>query len=135
MQISYLARTITLWLAFIVLNTLTQLAFKAAGDKLEGFDFGPGFLDAAIQHPSVWIAIAGYVSVFVVWIEILKTAQLSQAFLMTALVYVPVTIGAWAWFGEAIGWMRIGGIALIVAGVAMLGIESRRPSKSDPQNL
>ena len=116
-------RNLVLWVLFIGLSAATQLAFKAAGDGLDGVEFDSHFVDVAMSHPSVWLAIAGYIVVFVVWIAILKTAPLSRAFLLTALVYIPVTIGAWAWFGEPIGLIRLGGIALIVAGVAMLGVD------------
>ena len=118
------SREVLLWASFIGLSALTQLSFKAAGDNLGGLDFGLGFMGEALAHPSVWLAISGYITVFVVWIVILQKTPLARAFLMTALVYVPVTIGAWLWFGEQIGWIRVGGIALIAGGVAMLGVGS-----------
>ena len=121
--------TLALWGAFVSLNTLTQLAFKAAGDTLDNIELGPQFIEAATEQPAVGLALLGYISVFAVWIAILKTAPLSRAFLLTALVYVPVTIGAWAWFGESLSGARIAGIGLIVAGVAMLGMEPTAPSR------
>ena len=128
------ARTLALWVAFIALNTMTQLAFKRAGNTLENLEFGPQFIDAAIRQPAVWLAIAGYLSVFAVWIAILRMAPLSRAFLLTALVYVPVTLGAWALFGESLSALRIAGIGLIVAGVAMLGLEPARDArKTEPR--
>ena len=123
--------SLLLWVMFIVLSTLMQLSFKVAGDKLGGLDDGLQFIDVALRMPAVWLAIAGYIAVFLVWLAILETAPLAQAFLVTALVYVPVTLGAWWLFGEAIGWGRIGGIGLIVAGVAMQGVTTGGHAKAD----
>lgn len=124
------ARKVTLWIAFIALSAATQLAFKSAGDKLDNVEFGPRFVELATREPAVWIAIAGYIAVFLVWIAILKSTPLARAFLLTALVYVPVTLGAWAWFGEGLSAVRIIGITMIVAGVAMLGLEPRPTPES-----
>jgi drug/metabolite transporter (DMT)-like permease len=109
-----------LWSLFIVLATATQLAFKWAGSELEGQDFGLAFIGAALVKRSVWMAILGYVSMFVLWINILKHAPLSRAFLISAIVYVPVTIGAWVIFGEQISALRGIGIIAIMAGVALI---------------
>src|SRR6185295_14991977 len=70
-----------LWAVFIAIATATQLTFKWAGSSLEEQEFGPAFLGAALAKPSVWLAIAGYLAMFVLWIEILKRAPLSRAYL------------------------------------------------------
>ena len=118
-------REVGLWVAFIALNTATQLAFKRASGTLDSVEMGAQFVEMAVGQSAVWVAIAGYVAVFLVWIRILQASPLSRAFLMSALVYIPVTLGAWAIFGEAVGAVRIAGIVLIVLGVALLGVEGR----------
>jgi hypothetical protein len=77
-----------LWTVFITLATATQLAFKWAGSDLEGQEFGLRFVGAALARPSVWTAIVGYVTMFTMWINILRRVPLSRAFVMTAIVYV-----------------------------------------------
>ena len=109
-----------LWAAFTAFATATQLAFKWAGSELEGQELGLGFIGAALARPSVWTAIAGYVTMFVLWIEILRRIPLSRAFVMTAIVYVPVTIGAWLIFDEQISALRGAGIAAIITGVVLI---------------
>ena len=109
-----------LWALFITFATATQLAFKWAGSELEGQELGLGFIGAALARPSVWTAIAGYVTMFVLWIEILRRIPLSRAFVMTAIVYVPVTIGAWLIFDEQISALRGAGIAAIITGVVLI---------------
>jgi drug/metabolite transporter (DMT)-like permease len=109
-----------LWAIFITVATATQLAFKWAGSELEGQDFGLDFIGVAVLKPSVWAAIVGYVVMFALWINILKWVPLSRAYLITAIVYVPVTIGAWLVFGEAISALRGAGIVAIMIGVALI---------------
>jgi drug/metabolite transporter (DMT)-like permease len=75
---------------------------------------------AALAKPSVWTAIAGYLTMFVLWIEILRRLPLSRAFVITAIVYVPVTIGAWLIFHEQISALRGVGIAAIIMGVVLI---------------
>ena len=109
-----------LWALFVTVATATQLAFKWAGSELEGQDFGLDFIAVAVLKPSVWAAIVGYVVMFALWINILKWVPLSRAYLITAIVYVPVTIGAWLVFGEAISALRGAGIVAIMIGVALI---------------
>jgi drug/metabolite transporter (DMT)-like permease len=109
-----------LWAVFIAVATATQLVFKGAGSQLEDQEFGFAFLGAALAKPSVWAAIAGYITMFVLWITILKRTPLSRAYLITAVVYVPVTIGAWLIFGEQISALRGVGIAAIMMGVVLI---------------
>jgi drug/metabolite transporter (DMT)-like permease len=110
-----------LWTIFIVAASATQLAFKWAGTELDDLEFGPAFIKAALTKPSVWVAILGYLGMFVLWLTILKRTPLSRAFLITAVVYVPVTLGAWLIFGEHISALRAVGTAAIMAGVVLIG--------------
>ena len=71
--------------------------------------------------PGVWLAVTGYAGTFVVWMMILRAMPLSRAFPMTGLAYVTVPLLAWTVLGESIDLPRAGGIALIVAGVVLLG--------------
>jgi len=68
----------------------------------------------------VWAAIVGYIAMFVLWIDILKRVPLSRAYLITAVIYVPVTLGAWLIFGEDISALRGLGIAAIMMGVVLI---------------
>ena len=113
-----------LWTVFITLATATQLAFKWAGSDLEGQEFGLRFVGAALARPSVWTAVVGYVTMFTLWINILRRVALSRAFAMTAIVYVPVTIGAWLIFDEQISALRGIGIAAIIVGVVLINSET-----------
>ncbi len=53
------ARDLVLWGLFFAVDTVTQLAFKAGGNRLEGLDFGREWLRVAFESPVVWLAIGG----------------------------------------------------------------------------
>ena len=116
-------RQLVIWLAFIALDTGTQLAFKWGADGLGDMDFGFAMLARSVTLPGVWLAIAGYLATFFVRMAILRDMPLSRAFPMTGLVYITVPLLAWSAFGERIDLPRAGGIALIIAGVVLLGGE------------
>jgi drug/metabolite transporter (DMT)-like permease len=119
-----------LWLIFVALATATQLAFKWAGSELEDQELGLAFLTNALGKPSVWVAIAGYAAMFALWINILRRVPLSRAYLITAIVYVPVSFGAWLIFGEQVSLLRAMGIAAIVIGVALTAVDVDDTSSS-----
>jgi drug/metabolite transporter (DMT)-like permease len=110
---------VLLWLIFVALATATQLAFKWAGSELGDQELGVAFLMSALAKPSVWVAIGGYATMFALWINILRRVPLSRAYIITAIVYVPVSLGAWLFFGEQISLLRAIGIAAIMIGVAL----------------
>lgn len=109
------------WAVFIGIATFTQLAFKQASAGLGDGEFGIGYVMKALIMPWVLLAITGYIAMFVAWMQILKSTPLSKAYPITAIVFVPVTIGAWALFGEHISYLRGIGIAAITVGVALSG--------------
>src|SRR5690606_11199045 len=65
-------RLVALWSTFLLLDAVTQLAFKWGGLGLAGVEFGPVWLDTAARSIAVWVAIAGYGALFVVWVIILQ---------------------------------------------------------------
>ena len=113
--------TVALWVAFLALDTATQIAFKWGAGALLGFDFGWALVARALSTPGVLVAAAGYTATFWVWVKILNATPLSRAFPMTGLAYVTVPLLAAAIFGETIDMMHAAGIVLIVAGVVALG--------------
>jgi drug/metabolite transporter (DMT)-like permease len=110
-------------LALIVLVTATQLAFKAGSEDVGTGDLDLSWLGASLLQPSVWLAIGLYGLTFAVWLLILQRTDLSRAFPLTSLTYVSVPLLAWFIFGETVSLSRAAGIAMIVVGVALLGLE------------
>ena len=118
-----LRRDACIWVLFLALDTLTQLAFKAGGSALAGLEIGPAWFDVAGRTPAVWLAVAGYIALFVVWLVILQGAELTKAFTLTGIAYVTVPLGGWLVFGETISFVQLLGIGAIVAGVTMISRE------------
>ncbi|MBV8963908.1 MAG: EamA family transporter [Hyphomicrobiales bacterium] len=116
-------RTVLFWSVFLTLDTATQLAFKTASEHVEGMSFGWGFLQTALMTPAFWLAILCYIATFIVWMAVLTRMDLSRAFPLTALTYVTVPALALMFFGEQLPAIRVLGIAVIIAGVIMIGWE------------
>jgi multidrug transporter EmrE-like cation transporter len=116
-------RLIAFWALFLTLDTATQMAFKATSEAVEGMDFGLGFLEAALATPALWVTILCYIGTFIAWMAVLMRMDLNRAFPLTALSFVTVPILARVLFGEELPPMRVAGIAVIIAGVFMIGWE------------
>jgi drug/metabolite transporter (DMT)-like permease len=122
-------RDVLLWGVFVIVGTATQLAFKLASKPLENMEFGLHWLKAASATPAFGLAIILYLMTFVLWIVILQRTALSRAFVLTALIYVTVTLGSALWLGESVNLGQTLGIALIITGTALLGITGNRKAK------
>ena len=110
-----------LWALFVALATATQIAFKWGGSDLEKVEFGRAWFATLLGSPAVGLAILGYVAMFVLWMVILQRTTLARAFMMTGLVYITVPAAAAVIFGERITWWTGLGIAIIVAGIVVMG--------------
>lgn len=112
-----------LWLfgIFLVFDTAVQIAFKLAARQLGDGDFNLEWLAAAASSPMVWFAVLLYLTVFVLWMLILQQIDLSRAFPLTALTYVTVPAAGVLFFHESLSVAQAGGIALILAGVVLVG--------------
>lgn len=111
------------WSALVLFETLAQVALKAGGDALGDAPLDGAWLLAAATDPWVLAGIFGYVGSFVSWMVILDRIPLSLGFPLTSVCYVTVTAASVLLFREDIGWLRGGGIALIVLGVIVIGTE------------
>jgi len=119
-----------LWAGLVASDCAAQLLFKSAALRLEAPRLDAGWVAMVAQSPRVWTAVACLMLTFGLWMQVLRRSRLSLAFPVTALTIVAVTIGSRIAFDEAIAPVNYAGIALIVAGVALLrpdreGLEER----------
>jgi len=112
--------TLVLWALLIGFESAGQIASKVGGDQLGQMDFTPQWLLAVADTPGVWVAIACYIGAFFVWMLILRRSSLSLAFPLSSLVFVGVLLGSWLGLGEQISVLHWVGVAVIMAGVALL---------------
>ena len=112
--------TMVLWALLIALESAGQIATKVGGDQLGQMDFSLQWLQAVLLNPGVWMAIACYIGAFCVWMLILRRSSLSLAFPLSSLVFVGVLLGSWLGLGEHISALHWAGVAVIIAGIALL---------------
>jgi drug/metabolite transporter (DMT)-like permease len=117
------AQSSRFWLIglFLLADTAVQIAFKLAGERAGSADFDLQWVGAAAGSAIFWIAIGLYFTVFVLWMMILQQTDLSRAFPLTALTYVTVPAAGLLLFHESISLERSLGVALVLAGVVLVG--------------
>lgn len=109
------------WLVLLALGALCQIALKYAGLDTGPFDFSPRAFVAAAASPWLWLAVGCYVGEFLAWMVILRHSSLSSAFPTGAIVLIVLMIASHWLFDEPLGWPKLVGSAMIVAGVLLLG--------------
>ncbi len=111
---------LALWIANVVLDTGGQLAFKAAaGDERAGD--GLARWRYMLARPWLWTGIACYVAEFVVWIAFLSLVPLSEGVLLGSINIVAIMLAGRVLFHERLSPLRVTGILLVAAGVAIVG--------------
>jgi len=78
------------------------------------------FFAAAAINPWIWLGIAFEIAYSLLWMAVLSWSEISWAVPMNALEYALAAAAAYALLGEPVGLLRLAGIALICAGVALL---------------
>ncbi|WP_460131221.1 DMT family transporter [Pseudomonas sp. S1_E04] len=112
--------TVVLWALLICTESAGQLFTKVAGDQLGQMNFGWSWLADVARNPAILAAIACYIGAFFVWMLILRRSSLSLAFPLSSLVFVAVLLGSWLGLGEHISPLHWVGVAVIIAGIALL---------------
>ena len=109
---------VALWIANVVLDTTGRVVFKVAaaeeGSPAERWR-------RMLRTPALWIGILCFCLEFVAWLALVSLIPLSQAILIGSINIVTVALAGRAFFRERLDAMRIAGIALIAAGVALAG--------------
>ena len=114
------ALVIALWMVNVVLDTVGQLAFKAAaieppeGDALAHWRYMAG-------RPWIWLGVGCYAGEFLAWLAFLSLVPLSDGVLLGSINIVAVMLaGRWL-FDEQLNRLRVAGILLVSVGVAIVG--------------
>ena len=123
-------RLLPAWIGLVLIEVVTQLAFKFSGEVTGAFDFSPHAFALALGSGWLWVALAGYCAGFVAWMLILSHSDLSRAFPASAIVFVAVILASWLVLHESLGSLQLAGAAMIVAGILQLG--RARPADTPP---
>ncbi|HET9189150.1 MAG TPA: EamA family transporter [Rudaea sp.] len=109
------------WMVLLAVETLGQVALKFAGTRVGALEPNRHSIFVALSTPWLWLGLACYLGQFVIWMRILEKSRLSSAFPTSAIAFVAIMIASWAVFGDPMGWEKILGSAIIVAGILLLG--------------
>lgn len=112
-----------LWLAYLALDTGSQLAFKWASGSVGTGALDLGWMVRALTAPSLWTGVACYVGTLLIWMRVLARMDLSRAFPISGLSYITVPLIAMPMFGESLAPLQVAGIVAICSGVALLALE------------
>ncbi|MCC6717333.1 MAG: small multi-drug resistant family protein [Acetobacteraceae bacterium] len=117
---------LALALASIALGAVAQVLLKlgmTAASMRAAIDAGApwGILRAVLLSPGVIGGLALYGLGTVLWLAVLTRAELSQAYPFVGLSFVLTAAMGYFLFADAMTLPRIAGIALIVAGVVLVG--------------
>jgi drug/metabolite transporter (DMT)-like permease len=118
---AWLSPLLLAWVALLAIETLGQVALKFAGTEVGAFELDRASILRALTTPWLWVGIACYLGQFAVWMNILEKSTLSSAFPTSAIVFVAIMVASWAVFGDPMGWGKLLGSAIIVAGILLLG--------------
>jgi small multidrug resistance pump len=102
-------------LAAILMGVAGQLLFKAGADRSSD-------VIRQLLSPLTLCAFAVYAASAVLYATSLRKLPLSVAFPSVALSYIAVAVASHLLWQEPLGWPRVSGIALIVAGVVLLNL-------------
>lgn len=102
-------------------HTLLAKGMKTVGDLTEApVDRLGGMVGRAVSNPWLLLGVALQATFFFMYLTLLSRAEVSQVLPMTAMDYIVVALLASWLLGEAVTATRWAGIALIVAGVALV---------------
>lgn len=111
-----------LWIMNAVVDSIGQLAFKAAAiDSLASKSRSSWLFIAS--RPYVWFGVMCYVVEFLLWIAFISLVPLSDGVLLGSINIVAVMILGRLIFNEYFSTLRVMGITLVCIGVAVVGIQ------------
>ena len=116
------------WLLLLAVETFGQVAIKTAGNLVGPLEPDLPSVLRALREPWLWVGLACYLTQFAIWMNILEKSALSTAFPTSAIVFVVIMFTSWAVFGDHLGWDKLLGSAIIVAGILLLGGDDHAPA-------
>lgn len=112
---------IVLWVLNSVFDTVGQLALKAAAVE-RGTGDGLARWRGMARRPWLWVGIACFAIEFLLWLAFLSLVPLSEGVLLGSINIVVIMIVGRLLFAEKLSRLRLAGILLISAGVAVVGM-------------
>jgi drug/metabolite transporter (DMT)-like permease len=115
------ATVFLVWMVTILIDTVGQLAFKAAAIENKQND-GLAYWQSMLKRPWLWLGIFSYIFEFVVWLAFLSLVPLSEGVMLGSINIVVIMIAGRLFFNEKLTKNRLIGVVLITLGVMVVGI-------------
>jgi multidrug transporter EmrE-like cation transporter len=116
-------------------NVLVKLAANVVGEVATEPDAILAWLRRVVREPLVLAVIACYVAAFLTYTSLLKHAPVGPAYAAVHGHVVTVLIVSMLWLGERLTLVQGLGCALVVAGIAVLGVtETMESDKERPEH-
>ena len=112
------------WLLIAAVCLLTSFGQVAQKLAVSGWRRRPTGLHGKLRSPWLWAALLSMGMGLLLWLAVLQRLEVGVAYSMLSLNFVLVTLVARYVFMEATDGRHWLGVALIVAGVAVMGLSS-----------
>src|SRR5205085_10128242 len=109
----------TLWVLNVVLDSGGHFAFKRAAIEPDADATFFVHWRRMLVRPWLWLGVFCFMGEFIVWLAFLSLVPLAQGVLLGMTSIVVVMLGGRIMFQERFNRLRIAGMVLIVAGVAI----------------
>lgn len=112
-------------LAAALLSVCANLTMRHGLVQAGGLSIqGDGVLGLVLRLAKQWtfvLGLAAYVIAALVWFRVLSIAEVSTSYpILVGLTFAMVSVGAVLWFRESINFLKIVGIAVILAGIVLV---------------
>lgn len=111
----------SVWILTILIDTVGQLAFKAAAHESKTNE-GLEHWWFMAKRPWIWLGIFCYIFEFVVWLAFLSLVPLSIGVMLGCINIVVIMLAGRLFFNEKLTRNRLIGVVLIAVGVTIVGI-------------
>jgi drug/metabolite transporter (DMT)-like permease len=115
-------QVLTVWLLNLVLDSGGHFAFKLAAVEPDTDSTVLDHWRHMLVRPWLWVGVCCFIGEFVAWLAFLSLVPLAQGVLLGMASIVIVMLGGRIMFHERFTRLRITGMLLIVAGVAIVGM-------------
>ena len=112
----------------VMLDSVGQILWKQAAGALPDSNDPRVLLTAALGLPLAWGLLGLLLTQLVIWLRVLRRADLSFAQPLTSLSYVGVALLSWAYLGERWGWRASLSVLLILCGVFLVSRSQSEPA-------
>ena len=108
-------------------NLLLKHGMMQVGDLSHNSGGLLPYVIKTFTRPEILIGMAMYIGSFVMWLGLLSMMDISIVYpVFVSAAFIIVTVASMLWFGETVNITRIVGIAVVVAGIAIVSLSGHK---------